>query len=267
MTAMGREQAGSPERFGYQWGEYSELRPEYEAQFRAWTAPLAAEDWRGRDFLDVGCGMGRNSHWPMTYGARSGVAIDLDDRSLAAARRALAPWPALEVQAMSVYEIAFENAFDVVFSIGVIHHLAEPERALRQMAKAARPGGRVLIWVYGHENNEWIVRYFDPLRRLLFARLPIGLTHALSLAPTAGLWLFLRLGLGRLEYLQRIRSYPFRRLRNIVFDQMLPRIAHYWRRDEVAALMRAAGLSDISVVAVNGMSWAAIGSKAGEVPG
>jgi SAM-dependent methyltransferase len=261
MNVSGREQAGSPDRFGYQWAEYSELRPEYEVQFRAWTAPLVPEDWRGRDFIDVGCGMGRNSHWPMTYGARRGVAIDVDDRSLDAARQVLQRWPALEVRKMSVYEIAFEQAFDIVFSIGVIHHLAEPGRALKQMAKAARSGGRVLIWVYGYENNEWIVRYFDPLRRLLFARLPIGATHGLSIVPTAALWLFLRLGLGRAEYLRRIRAYSFRRLRNIVFDQMIPRIAHYWRRDEVEALMLEAGLSDIRLVPVNGMSWAAIGTK------
>ena len=39
--------AGSPDRFGYEWHNYSELRPEYEEQFRRWTAPLKPEDWRG----------------------------------------------------------------------------------------------------------------------------------------------------------------------------------------------------------------------------
>ena len=32
--------AGSPERFGYEWHNYAELRPEYEEQFRRWTAHL-----------------------------------------------------------------------------------------------------------------------------------------------------------------------------------------------------------------------------------
>jgi 2-polyprenyl-3-methyl-5-hydroxy-6-metoxy-1,4-benzoquinol methylase len=83
--------AGSPERFGYEWHHYPDLRPEYEEQFRRWTAHLRPDDWRGLSFLDVGCGMGRNSYWPMTYGAARGLAIDVDDRSLAAARRTLAP--------------------------------------------------------------------------------------------------------------------------------------------------------------------------------
>src|ERR1700726_4742345 len=61
--------AGSPDRFGYEWHRYAEMRPEYEEQFRNWTVHLGPEDWRGKFFLDVGCGTGRNSYWPMTYGA------------------------------------------------------------------------------------------------------------------------------------------------------------------------------------------------------
>jgi SAM-dependent methyltransferase len=258
---MSSERLGSPERFGYEWNEYSELRPEYEEQFRRWTVVIPQADWAGKRFLDVGCGMGRNSHWPMTYGAAGGTSIDVDDRSLASARRTLAPWPAVEVQKMSAYEIGFDNACDIAFSIGVIHHLAEPERALAQMVKAAKPGGRVMIWVYGYENNEWIVRWFDPLRKMLFARLPIGVTHLLSTVLTAILWLLLRLGLNRLEYFRLIRTFTFRHLRSIVFDQMLPRIANYWRRDEVEMLMRSAGLTDIRVEPVNNMSWSAVGTK------
>jgi SAM-dependent methyltransferase len=253
--------SGSPDRFGYAWAEYAELRPEYEEQFRRWTVLIPEAEWRGRSFIDVGCGMGRNSHWPMSWGAAAGTAIDVDDRSLASARRTLERWPAAAVRKMSAYEIGFENTFDIAFSIGVIHHLAEPGRALAQMVKATKPGGKVLIWVYGYENNEWIVRWFDPLRKLLFARLPIGVTHFLSTVLTAILWLLLRLGLNRLEYFRLIRSFPFRHLRSIVFDQMLPRIAHYWRRDEVEALMRGAGLTDIRIAHVNNMSWTAVGTK------
>ncbi len=100
---------------------------------------------------------------------------------------------------MSAYEIDLDGAFDIVFSIGVIHHLADPQAALRQMTKAAKLGGKVMIWVYGYENNEWIVRWFDPWRKLIFARLPIDVTHFLSLFPTILLWTLVRLGFGRIE--------------------------------------------------------------------
>src|SRR5262249_25637734 len=154
---------------GYEWNVYSELLPQYEEQFKRWTVLIPPEEWRGRSFLDVGCGMGRNSYWPMAYGASEGVAIDVDKNSLAAARRNLAALPHATVRELSAYEIDYADRFDIVFSIGVIHHLEAPELALAQMVKAARPGGEVLIWVYGLENNEWLVHFLDPIRKRLFS--------------------------------------------------------------------------------------------------
>lgn len=252
---------GSADRFAYSWGRYAWLLPDHEQQFRRWSAPLGPEDWRGRSFLDVGCGMGRNSHWPMRYGALGGWAIDTDERTLALARRNLLGFPALEVRRMSAYEIEAEARFDIVFSIGVLHHLEHPERALLRMVRAARPGGLVLIWVYGRENNEWIVRLVDPLRRRLFSRLPMPLLHALSWPPTAALFLALRLGLRRPEYFELIRRFSFAQLRVIVLDQLLPRISRYWRRAEVERLMAGAGLEDIRLTHVNGVSWSALGAR------
>jgi SAM-dependent methyltransferase len=238
------------------------LRPEYEEQFRRWTAHLRPEDWKGRRFLDVGCGMGRNSYWPMTYGAAGGVAVDVDDRALQAARQTLSPFPSVAVEERSAYDLGFKDHFDIVFSIGVIHHLEFPEKALAAMTDAAKPGGKVLIWVYGLENNRWLVNMLNPLRRALFSRLPIGIVHQLSLYPTAALWLVLRLGFGRIKYFELLRCLDFSHLRSIVFDQMLPKIANYWPAEIVLDLMRQAGLADVSLIWVNEMSWSAIGTKA-----
>lgn len=255
--------AGSPERFGYEWGAYSDLLPVYEEQFRRWTPGVPREGWAGKTFLDVGCGMGRNSYWPMSYGAAGGVAADLDERSLASARRTLARFPAVEVVRTSAYELPYQDRFDIVFSIGVIHHLQDPGRALSRMMRAARPGGQVMVWVYGAENNRWLTAGLNPLRRALFSRLPVGAVHHLSLYPTGLLWLLLRLGVRPISYFRLIARFGFPHLRSIVFDQMLPRIAHYWTGAEVAALMTQAGLQDVRLDWVNEMSWAAVGTKVG----
>jgi SAM-dependent methyltransferase len=262
MTTLVKDDLeGSSDRFGYEWDTYAEILPEHEQQFRRWTAPLSPQDWRGRDFLDVGCGMGRNSYWPLKYGAASGVAVDVDERSLERARRNLQAFPRMQVMRASAYELPFEERFDLAFSIGVIHHLEHPQRALEKMVHAVKPSGRVLIWVYGRENNRWLVSILDPLRRMLFSRLPIGLTHHLSLYPAVLLYLLVRIGVRPIEYFRLIAKFDFPHLRAIVFDQMLPRIAHYWPREAVARMMAEAGLEDVKLTWVNQMSWSAVGTR------
>ncbi|MGY0714109.1 class I SAM-dependent methyltransferase [Azospirillum argentinense] len=253
---------GSPERFGYSWNQFNELSQEQEEQFRRWTIHLDPEvDWKGKTFLDAGCGAGRNSHWAMKFGAAGGVGIDLDERSLGAARRNLAGYGSVQILEKSIYDIGFQGAFDIAFSLGVIHHLDNPLQALRQMRQATRPGGKVLIWVYGYENMEFYVNVLDPVRRALFSRLPIRLVSALSHLPASALWAMLRSGLHpSIEYFRLLRGFPYAHLRHIVFDQMLPRTANYWRREEVEALMTQAGLEDIRLEWVNQMSWSAIGT-------
>lgn len=251
---------GSPDRFGYEWARYSSIRPEYETQFRRWLPFYKPEDWVGKVFVDVGCGMGRNSHWPLSYGAEKGYAIDLDDRSLAAARTNLSGYNA-EVIKGSAYDLPLQAQVDIAYSIGVIHHLEFPEKALESMVKATKPGGQVAIWVYGYENNEWLLWALDPARKLLFSWMPVSVVHFLSLFPAMLLWVLLRVGLSNLEYFRLLRQLSFANVRSIVFDQMLPKIANYWRKDEVLALMSNAGLTYIEIAPVNEMSWAARGWK------
>ena len=102
---------GSPERFGYSWDHYADLLPEHEEQFLRWTT-LDRSFWKGMRFVDGGCGIGRNSYWPMTYGALGGLAIDVDDRTLGRARHNLAQFPSMEVRKQSIYEITESDAFD-----------------------------------------------------------------------------------------------------------------------------------------------------------
>jgi len=251
---------GSPERFGYSWDRYADVLPEHEEQFLRWTA-LDRSFWQGVRFVDGGCGIGRNAYWPMTYGAQGGLAVDVDDRTLNRARHNLAPFTDLEVRKQSIYEITEENTFDVAFSIGVVHHLSNPDAAVARLARAVKPGGLVLVWLYGRENNGWIVHLFNPLRHALFSRLPLWLVHTVSWPLTALLWCALRIGFPPGAYYRLIRRFSFEHLRAIVFDHMIPRIALYYTRDEAEALLARAGLSDIRSTWVNENSWSVLGRK------
>lgn len=259
-TQLSQLAKGSPERFGYSWDRYAGLLPEHEEQFLRWTS-LDRAFWKGLRFVDGGCGIGRNSYWPMTYGALGGLAVDVDDRTLGRARSNLAPFNDLEVRKQSIYEIAEADRFDIAFSIGVVHHLSDPDAAVARLTRAVRPGGQVLVWLYGREHNGWIVYLFNPLRRALFSRMPLRAVHGLSWPLTALLWCLLRVGLPHGAYFRLIRQFTFEHLRAIVFDHMIPRIALYYTREQAEELLARAGLIEIRSTSVNENSWSVIGRK------
>lgn len=253
---------GSPKRFGYSWERFSELTAEQERQFQLWTTPIdPAVGWKGVRFLDAGCGAGRNSYWAMTYGADSACAFDLDQRSLDAARSNLSEFPQAKVREGDIYNIPYQDEFDIVFSIGVIHHLAHPKDAIAQLVKAAKPGGTILVWVYGYENLEIFVNVLNPLRKALFSWMPLALVRTLAHAPTAILWGLLHIGFTPIKYLKLLKEFPYHHLHHIVFDQMIPQTANYWRQDEARSLLDRPDVHSVQVDWINECSWTVSGKK------
>jgi len=119
----------------------------------------------------------------------------------------------------------------------------------------------VLVWVYGYENLEFYVNVLGPLRKLMFSWMPLRLVRVLAYFPAGLLWAMLRLGFAPLAYLKLLKTFSFRHIHHICFDQMLPRIACYWRKDEAIALLQQAGLEDVKAEWVNEVSWSVIGTK------
>ena len=81
---------GTPERFGYAWNIASKIKDVNEEQFLNWTKVIKNKKyWKDKNILDAGCGIGRNTYWPISYGAKSALAFDMDDRTLKAAKKNL----------------------------------------------------------------------------------------------------------------------------------------------------------------------------------
>src|SRR3989344_134633 len=228
--------AGSTSRFGYEWNKYAKIIPEYELQFLKWVFPLTKKDFKGKKVLDVGCGIGRNSFWPLMYGAKEVVALDYDSRTVEVARRNLLGYKNARVIYNSVYNINFDEEFDISFSIGVIHHLESPEEAVKKMIKATKKNGKVLLWVYGYEGNEPIVKYVNPIRKIT-SRLPVFITYLLSYFFSTPIYFYVKLIPQKTAYFKQLSSFKFWHIHSIVFDQLLPQIANYWKKEEALALL------------------------------
>jgi SAM-dependent methyltransferase len=252
--------AGTESEFGYQWDAFPEIVALHQEQFRRWLGPFRLEDFSGKRFLDAGCGMGRNAFWALKAGAAAGLAIDYDERTIAAARKNLASYPNCEVRFQSIYELAEEGTVDVAFSIGVIHHLAEPRRAVENMVRAIASGGSLVLWLYAREGNERFLRVVDPLRRHVSSRLPPAVTRATAFCLTIALKFYLALP-HRRPYETLLRRHSFRQLQLIIFDQLIPSIANYWTADEVRELVAGLPLERVSLTHTNRMSWTLVATK------
>src|SRR3989344_4571518 len=113
----------STERFGYEWCKFNTILLDHETQFLRWVYPLKKSDFNGKKILDAGCGNGRNSYWPLIYGAKKVVAFDYNMKTVVVAKENLSKFKNCEVLYNSIYDINYKNEFDISFSIGVIHHL------------------------------------------------------------------------------------------------------------------------------------------------
>lgn len=245
----------SEKRFGYEWHKYHQIDPNYEIQFKRWVQPFKPEDFKNKKVLDAGCGMGRNSFWVLKYGAKEVVAFDYNRKSVEAARKNLSSFSNGRVEFRSIYNIDWQDEFDIAFCIGVIHHLKNPDLAIKNLIRAVKPGGLIIIWVYGYEGNERIVKWVSPIRKAITSRLPVWLLHFLTYFASLPLYLFIRLVPQKSPYLRQVSQFRFSHLHSIVFDQLLPKIANYYRKDEARKLLDKHKLNSIGISHANSNSW------------
>lgn len=113
------------------------------------------------DVLDVACGTGEN--FPHLRDADRITAVDLSPAMLAqAADRADRLGLAVDPRPMSAHALAFDDdTFDVVATAMSTCTFPEPERAVAEMARVARPGGRVVLIEHGRSRVGWIARLQD----------------------------------------------------------------------------------------------------------
>jgi len=169
--------------FGFQWHRYQQTQLDHDEQreserhFLAKTA-LRPEDLRGKLVLDVGCGMGRFAEVATRWGARV-VGVDLSAAAEVAAKN-LADRDFVAFQA-DVFALPFApESFDVIYSIGVLHHTPDCEAAVKALDKYLKPGGLLVVWLYSGY-NKWY-RFSDFWRGYTHKMKPENLHRILKLA-------------------------------------------------------------------------------------
>ncbi len=142
---------------------------------------------RPAQILDVGCGTGDFTRRVAERCPGAGVTgLDSDAPRLQFARERDGR-PGVRYEQGDLAKLPFEDGrFDLVFCRFVLGHVPEPTRALAEMARVARPGGRVVAYDMVHEGS-----WFSP-EKPAFAQLLREIVRALrerGAEPSQGLHL------------------------------------------------------------------------------
>jgi SAM-dependent methyltransferase len=164
------------ESFGRQWNRYEVARDEEDAAVFTVKTGLGPRVLAGTLVLDAGCGGGRYSRLLGQHGAQV-IGVDLSS-AVEKAAALCAGFPEVQIVQADLLNLPLAEArFDVVFSIGVLHHSPDPRRAFAQVAARVKPGGRLAVWLY--RRNTLPQEGLNTALRALTTRMPVRMLEHL----------------------------------------------------------------------------------------
>lgn len=237
--------AGSETRWSFarEWQEHFDADSErtwgYTPQERLEQALLETETerawFRDKLVLDAGCGNGGLSQELARLGA---LVVGLDYSSTVRGSECLRRAPdVLFVQGDLESPPLAEEAFDLVISIGVLHHTRDTARTFRAVARLVKPHGRLYVWLY-RRPERFVGRYLkDPLYAVLRSTVARLASPLQSLAVRG----YARLVWATHRALGRGRRIPFREYLVSAYDDLTPRWRHQHTPIEVGRWFHEAG--------------------------
>jgi SAM-dependent methyltransferase len=249
---------------------------DFHENFWNYLHPATPEFLRGRLGLDAGCGFGRHIYQAASYGAEM-VGMDLS-RAIDASYQNTKQFPNVHLVQGDIYAPPFApKTFDFVYSVGVLHHLPDPERGVRSLVPLVKPNGSLFVWLYSKSRR--FSNFVLECARAVTTRLPHPLVKAISLVgaviDSAFVLPYRALasvpGLGAIAAritpprIKLYSHYPFQVLHADWFDRLAAPVRFYYSGPEVAEILRTAGLSHVQVAPTGLYGWRGLGIRS-EVP-
>lgn len=249
--------------FGEEWTRFDQQKLTAEELHKIFDDYFAIFPWgdlpEGAKGADIGCGSGR---WAGVAAPLVGwlTCIDASSAALTVARKNLAGCSNVDFKQASVSDLPFtDGELDFAYSLGVLHHVYDPEGALRRIARTLRPGGFFLMYLYYAFDNRppWfkmLWRITDLARRLIsyLPRIPRFLVCEVIAAivywPLARLaawcrWMSLPTKNLPLAYYADKSFYV---MRTDALDRFGTSLKNRYTRNEIASLLSDAGFEKIS---------------------
>lgn len=225
--------------------------------------------------IDFGCGSGR---WTLYIHNKVGAiaAVDPSD-AIYSASKVLENVPNAFLYQASIDNLPFpDNYFDFGFSLGVLHHIPDTKKAMKDCVAKIKPGGYFLVYLYYSLDNRGcffkLLFHISNFFRKLISKLP-GKLKRFTCDVLAIFFYMPFVGLSRLLKLlgvkKKIRSKiplhiyedaSFYIIRNDSLDRFGTPLEQRFSRKQIREMMEHAGLSEITF-SENLPFWHAVGRK------
>src|SRR5437660_7359415 len=168
-------------------------RVEAHRYSKEWHIPEAANfsSAKGLRVLEIGCGMGTDGAQFAKAGADY-TGVDLTEAAIELSRKRFELFGlrgAFRVADAENLDFA-DGSFDLVYSHGVLHHTPDTARAVREIHRVLKPGGRAIVMLYhrGSYNYRVGIRVLRRAgARLLRSEGGIKIVHQLTGEPVESL--------------------------------------------------------------------------------
>lgn len=116
--------------------------------------------FKGKKIIDIGCGNGYVCSKYASEGADVyGIDVTKKAIDLSSRRFELYGLKGIFKQA-SADNLPFpDNSFDCVCSMGVLHHIENTDKAIKEIFRILKPGGRVILMFYNRNSAKYHLRY------------------------------------------------------------------------------------------------------------
>lgn len=246
-----------------------------EDQFADWMQPLGRPEVAGKRVLELGCGSGSLMVHMASWSPAYIEGVDLGD-SVVSAEKNLSQLLFKNWKVTKDDLTTFKSSgFDLVYCIGVLHHLKNPKDGFDSVVRNTAPRGKFHCWVYAREGNGVIVYIVDPIRKIS-SRLPWWITKYFLATPlVVPFYIYAKLlnllpkfsWLARLslyEYALWISKRGFGFFRHVAFDQLVTPQTAYIPRTTIEAWLQSSPEIDPKstyIIMRNGNSWKFGGMK------
>lgn len=208
--------------------------------------------------MDVGCGSGR---WSRILAPSVGTLhlVDASTEALGVARRNLADVPNCLFHEASVAALPVpDGTMDLVYSLGVLHHVPDTAAAIRECARKLKPGAPILLYLYYafDQRPRWfrlLWRATDAVRRRV-SRLPFGRRKLVAEVIAFAVYLPLARLSRLVELLHRdpsvvplsfYRSASFYTMRTDALDRFGTGLEQRFTREQISRMLTDAGIEGI----------------------